>query len=272
LRLISAAVGVLVVAILVSVVCGYLFGWTWTGVSGRTLWDWFQLLVVPAGLAGIAFLFNRWQSLRAQEQEDRRARTDRAIAAENQREEALQKYLDAMTELMLKENLRTSESEDEVRTVARTRTLALLRRLDPERKGLVLRFLSDSGLVDKAKSKIDLEGANLRDAFLYEARLSGTDLSGALVGDAFLAGADLSGADLSCALGGDANLARADLTGANLTGAYLVVANLAFANLNGADLSGADLTGADLFGALADAQTIWPDGFDFAAAQVKVAE
>src|SRR5579871_2306742 len=27
---------------------GYELGWTWTGLSGRTLWDWLELLVLPA--------------------------------------------------------------------------------------------------------------------------------------------------------------------------------------------------------------------------------
>jgi hypothetical protein len=28
-------------------VCGYAFGWTWTGFPGNTLWDWLELCLVP---------------------------------------------------------------------------------------------------------------------------------------------------------------------------------------------------------------------------------
>ena len=32
---------------IVTVIGGYALGWTWTGYSGNTLWDWLQLLIVP---------------------------------------------------------------------------------------------------------------------------------------------------------------------------------------------------------------------------------
>ena len=45
-----------------------------------------------------------------------------------------------MTELLLDKKLRESEV-DEVRAVARARTFTVLRRLDGERKGALIRFL-----------------------------------------------------------------------------------------------------------------------------------
>ena len=65
-----------------------------------------------------------------------------------------------------------------------------------------------------------------------------------------------------------ANLSRADLRGANLSRADLYGANLYGANLYGANLYGADLYGADLRGANASPYTVWPTGFDAAAAGV----
>lgn len=73
--------------------------------------------------------------------------------------------------------------------------------------------------------------------------------------------ANLSNANLSRAI-----LRSANLTGANLSGARLKNAKLINTRLAGADLSGADLTGAKLTGAKYDAATIWPTGFDPAAA------
>ena len=65
-----------------------------------------------------------------------------------------------MAELLLEKKLRTTENK-EVRNVARTRTLAVLRTLDGTRKGIVLRFLKEAGLIDKEKTIVDLEGADL---------------------------------------------------------------------------------------------------------------
>jgi hypothetical protein len=46
-----------------------------------------------------------------------------------------------MTQLMLGNDLRSSEQDSEVRTLAQVRTLKVLRRLGPERTKTVLRYL-----------------------------------------------------------------------------------------------------------------------------------
>ena len=89
------------------------------------------------------------------------------------------------------------------------------------------------------KSRVDLQGADLRDADLLGAYLRGADLQGAN-----LRGADLRDADLR-----DANLRDADLLGAYLRDAYLQGAKLRGAYLRGAYLQGADLRDAYLQGA-----------------------
>jgi hypothetical protein len=80
-----------------------------------------------------------------------------------------------------------------------------------------------------------------------------------IVGDAvsLLAHVDLREADLE-----GLDLTRAVLRNSTLAGAHLAGVCLAEADLRGTDLTGADLTGADLRGTVADATTIWPDGFD----------
>jgi hypothetical protein len=185
---------------------GYVWFGRWTGFSesispavlpnqtfqpAKTLWDWMQLLIIPAILAGGAYWLN--ESARNQEIK---------IASDNRQETALQTYLDNMTELLLDKKLRESEV-DEVRAVARARTLTVLRRLDGERKGALIRFLYEADLIDKDKTVIDL-------------------------GNADLSGANLSGATLI-----GANLRGANLRGANLSWAILIEANLLYANLSG---------------------------------------
>jgi uncharacterized protein YjbI with pentapeptide repeats len=223
--LMVVAITILVVGLLALVIFGYLLRLAWTGFFNKTLWDWLQLLIIPAVLAVGGYLFNFAAS-----------RNEREIASDKQREDALQAYIDKISELLLKEHLGELKLEyEKVRKIARVRTLTILRGLDAERKGSVIQFLHESGLISKDKHIINLSRANLS-----RANLSGADLSGA----------DLSGASLMRANMASVNLSEANLSGADLSEANLFQADLRGANLDYADLSGADLFEADLRGAL----------------------
>src|SRR5437588_6410007 len=125
---------VLVIALLVVIALAYIFNVNVPGLRGKTLWDWLQLLIIPTVLAIGGYIFNLTLSRNEQKSTQLRDQTEREIAADNQREAALQAYLDSMSELLLHENLRNSGAEDEVRKIARVRTLTVLPRLDPKRK------------------------------------------------------------------------------------------------------------------------------------------
>ena len=120
---------------------------------GKTLWDWMQLLFIPVVLAVAGFRFNHRERMAAELRADTerkaaevRAKNERDIAEDDQREAALQAYINEMSELLLHANLRTSMPEDEVRNIARVRTLTALPRLDGQRKGNVIQFLYESVL------------------------------------------------------------------------------------------------------------------------------
>jgi uncharacterized protein YjbI with pentapeptide repeats len=188
---------------------------------GRTLWDWLQLLIIPVVLAVGGYVINLTISRSEQEATKQRAKTERETTEDNQREAALQAYIDKMSELLLERQLRESKPEDEVRTIGRVQTLTVLRRLDAERKGNVLKFLKESSLIDCNKCIVDLRyavlsGANLSGADLRETNLSEADLDEANLSEAYLTGSDLS---------------RAYLIGANLTGVDLSCAKLTDANI-----------------------------------------
>jgi uncharacterized protein YjbI with pentapeptide repeats len=225
-------------------------------LQAKTMWDWMELLLMPLVLAGGALLLTRSRRRMERQRAEANASVERDIATDHQKEEALQAYFDRMADLLLKEKLSRFSPED-VRAVARIRTLTVLRGLDPRRKGLVLLFLKDSGLIDR-EAVIDLCAADLNgtsSAFaslgrvnLSEANLSEADLQGANLGKSYLSGTNLRRANLA-----GANLAGADLFEANLSGADLSYAKLNGANLNGADLRGcrlneANLSDADLSG------------------------
>ena len=270
-KIIIIAIIVLVVGVLALIFLGYWFSWDWIGLNEhigpqlkpyqqyrtkKTLWDWQQLLIVPVVLAIGGYLLNL--ALKRSEQE---------ATADNQRETALQKYIDSMSELLLHEKLRESAEHDEVRNIARVRTLTVLPRLDQERKRSVLQFLRESGLIHKAKKIIDLSGADLHDTTLSNANLDGADLS-----RANLSGANLSGADFYRAILEGANLSGANLSGAILNGADLNGADLSNANLDGADLSRADLSRANLSGANLRGAKLYGDVYGADLGKAKVTE
>ncbi len=300
---------------------------TTTQIYSRTLWDWLGLLIIPAALGVGVFFLNRWEQRRqakiAQEQADRernladkraeldrqltdrRAETDRALALDRLRADRLQAYLDRMTELLLEGGLRRSAPDSEIRGVARTRTLTVLRDLDGARKGSVVSFLRDADLINREPpdtnpiipldwaeldgtllENLDLSERSLSAAYLTNANLHGavlrrTDLSETDLSGADLSGADLTEADLRRALYDDATVwpvgfpyqtsgaagPRAELMGVDLNGAYLSEADLC-----GAILTGAKLQGANLADAKYDDATKWPNGFDPVAAGAKKAD
>ncbi len=205
---------------------------------GKALWDWMQLLIIPAVLVVGGFLLNSTTS-----------RTEREIASDKQREDVLKEYYEKMSELLLHENLRGSAEDAEVRKIARVWTLTVLPRLDKERKRGLLQFLYESGLIEKGKRIVDLSGADLSDADLFVINLSGADLSSANLRKANLFQADLSGANLISTVLTSANLFHANLKGANLEKAFLDGGtDLSFADLSGANLQEAKLKGTNLQG------------------------
>jgi uncharacterized protein YjbI with pentapeptide repeats len=258
-------------------------GWrAWLGVGERrwkkaydeevqpakTLWDWLQLLIVPAILIGVTVVWSAAQTrgdnkredrriAADNKREDRRIAADRAAAKEARRDRTLQAYLNQMSGLMLDKKLLTSDQNDAVRAVARTATLTTLRRLDSSRKSEVVLFLNEARLLDGRigvpvslagahLDDVNLESVDLTNASFAAADLRGADLSDTDLQNAHLAETKLRDADLSYAYLRNASFAAADLRGADLSGARFGRADLSRADLRGADLEDADLTSANL--------------------------
>src|SRR5260370_26894334 len=81
---------VVVVGLIVSLIGGYFFNWTWTGFGPytpptsnfqreKTLYDWLQLAIIPVALAVGVWWLNRVQQ-RDQKLADQRAQTEREAA------------------------------------------------------------------------------------------------------------------------------------------------------------------------------------------------
>ena len=266
-------ISLLLTGILTILVGGYAFHWSWTGFN-KTLWDWMQLLIVPAALAVAGFLFTRIEHRREKAAEQQKAEAEQQAneqkaqwerhfaeqqaAAERfsiqwrletemkqkeeyQREMLLQTYFDRMEVLLMEKGLRHSEPEAEVRHIARARTLATLQRLDLERKTEVFWFLYESRLLGEQNTEriVDVSDADWSSIGLDNAHLEHIDLRDVDLSHASMADTDLTEANLEGAI-----LHQANLQGANLRKTMLRNANLTQANLMGADLTGADLEGA----------------------------
>ena len=217
---------------------GYYFEWKWTGYPKRTPWDWMDLLIVPVVLAIGGYLFTRSENRATQAAAERRAQ-----------EEALQAYLDNMSDMLIpnkdQPSLYKARSGDSLSFVARAQTLTVLPRLDGNRKARIVQFLFESGLIDKDHPILDLSGADLTGADLSRAQLYGT--SGVNLSKADLSGANLSEAELSVVyVTNNIYQVEADLSEANLSEADLSGANLSGANPRGANLSRVTLTGATM--------------------------
>ena len=114
------------------------------GFPHKALWNWLQLLIVPG---------------------------EHEMAVDDQRATLLQAYLDRMSELLLSNQLRESNSTSEVRYIARARTLTALTGLDGSRKGSLIKFLYETSLINaEAGSGI----INLSAATLHEAHVGDT--------------------------------------------------------------------------------------------------
>ena len=191
----------------------YLFfiaGWEWADWTGfgeytdstgkyyyraKTLWDLVELLIVPIVLAIGAWWLNK------SEREN-----EREIAQDNRNQATLEAYFDRMTELFLEKGLQESKEGDTVRSIARTRTLAVLRSVDGKRKRQVLLFLRETKLIG-LQSTISLMWANLSEAELNRVNLPEVNLHRAYLLKTNLVNAILIGA----------NLSMTDLRWANLT-------------------------------------------------------
>jgi hypothetical protein len=137
-------------------------------------WDW----VITWQLANL----ENQRPQQAQKVENQRAEAERELAEQRAEDEALQAYLDQMSGLLLEKDLRTSEEDSEVRTLARARTLTVLERLDPSRKTAVVQFLVEAKLVQRVAGTgpiISLNGDDLSGAYLFSSALNGADLDGA---------------------------------------------------------------------------------------------
>ena len=224
------------------------------GFSKKTLWDWMGLLIVPATLGIGAFLLGKWQT-----------DNERKITRDNQRQAMLETYFDKMADLLLDDNLRTSESGD-VHSIARTRTLILFRQLDGIRKGDALQFLYEAGLISGSEPVVQIIGLNLDGADLSGASIIGINLVGTTCTNTNFKDANLSEAILTGCLFNDSEMQAVNFSGALLDqaiflGCNLVGAQFSEASLNMASFKNSSVTLDQLTEAKSKEDLVMPNGY-----------
>jgi uncharacterized protein YjbI with pentapeptide repeats len=242
--------------------------------------DWLQLLIVPVVLAVVGGTITYANNQVQQDIAEQNNKQQQQLALDKQKDEVLRNYIEDMKGLLLDKDhplLKSKNNDDVSRTIARTLTITTLNQLTSEqenqkdtqgrnhRKALVLRFLSESQLINNEAapsglsivilggstleganfSGASLSGANLEDDNLNGVNLRKSDLSHAILFTADLSGAKLAGANFSDAALNSAKLFNADLTGANLARAKLIDADLSQADLASAKFIDADLSQAN---------------------------
>src|SRR6266568_8585071 len=88
-RVTILTVAIILVVAIALIIVGYQFDWTGfngNNKSGKTLWDWLQLLIIPLVLAIAALLFNLATSRTEQKSTEQHYQNDQKIAADKQRE------------------------------------------------------------------------------------------------------------------------------------------------------------------------------------------
>lgn len=252
-------------------------------ITETAVWKVLDLLIVPAALAlGIWWLNKKQKETELEIAENQRKEdyriaqeknnTEREIAQDRNQQALLDGYFDRMTNLILEKGVKNPDSGNEIRNIARTHTLSVLRNLDGKRKGQVLRFLYESGLVGQP-AIIELHAAEFRETDLIMVPLSvfkdengrspkgwteelitqfvikdydGFPHNVRKAWSASLWQAELRDVDFSGAVFILTKFGYANLDEANFTEAILPLANFEGANLRGASLQGADLRRANL--------------------------
>jgi len=248
--------------LLLIIAIGYAAPLSWVGVkdpeksSLKTLWDWMELLIVPAAISIGIWWLNSRDKRRQVEQARVHRETELQSILEQQRQDALQRYLSDIIALVPRFNVEAARDTSSPIAIARAKTLATLFLLDSDRKAVLIQFLYDMQLITAPDDEnayypiLDIERANLRQANLANASLWRVVLHHADLRGANLQMSILTEADLFRCNASEANFQGAELINCKMNHAKLVAARLVSTNASELKLAFADAREADFSGSL----------------------
>jgi len=242
--------------------------------------DWLNLigvLLIPFVIAAGTLYFTQQITFQQAQTSEQQHQTDIQLAQDQQQETTLEKYLDDMKDLLLNHGLGSYKSVDAVSQVAKVETFTTLRRLDPNRKGILLNFLFQARLISfkvlthsgsRQTNDIDinpiinLSQADLSAAILDFAHLNNFSIVSIsqeincdglvdqtnkdVTQQKFPSIVPVRGIYLEDTNLNGVHMHEAQLSLADLSNASLENADLSFTQMNCVDLSSSDLRGANL--------------------------
>jgi hypothetical protein len=115
--------------------------------GARTIWEWLTILTISAVIAGAALIFTTRQAAQQRELQVQQANDAQELQVQQANDAALQAYLEDMGTSLLEKDLRGADENDDVRLLARARTLIVLDGVSEDRKVRLLNFLSETQLI-----------------------------------------------------------------------------------------------------------------------------
>ncbi len=232
-----------------------LFVWffVWSSQNGLlsfdsiTLWDWLDLLLIPLSLALAGFIFTRSERLRKNNSDNQKLQDSLLIS-----------YLDKMKELVIDRNLSQCNSTDSISLYARAITFTTLTQMSGINKGLMLRFLAETGIINGESPPVNMQGADLDklDFYSFDIHEKWPYLENTYVikGISFnkinLAKANLAYSSFDHISITDSDLSFSFLLGVDFTDASIENCKMYYAKLQEANLTNVNISGSDLRGAM----------------------
>jgi uncharacterized protein YjbI with pentapeptide repeats len=221
---------------------------SWTGFGesvksdklneAKSLWDWLDLLIIPAAIALIGWLFSEIEKSKNNKREEERSQN-----------EIVESFLQTMTNLIIEHGLHDNLNQ-QLLSIVRARINIAVNNLNGARRGQILQFLYESELID-FNPKIKLLGINFQNALLDEIVLGQSEIKGAYfnnasIKNANLKGGNFTGCDFSRANFSNSLLENTDFSYSILSKASLKYIDLTTVNFEGAILNGANLKGSTI--------------------------
>jgi uncharacterized protein YjbI with pentapeptide repeats len=236
----------LATAVIPQLILNFSTFWHWAGFQDKTVWDFLELLIVPALIAvSVAYLS-------IQERKNELIQTEKNNALQREltdirlQEERIENYLQKMTDLLTEKSLNRSKAHDPSRVAARSLTGWILARIHHPRRGFILSFLYEAGLLTTHDPKIVAKNINLSQVYLPNTDLNNINLSGAILVKSNFMWSNLKNSNFSHALINESSFFETDFTNCNFKEANLSGAKMKLCNFTNVDFSNANLRGAVL--------------------------
>lgn len=212
----------------------------WTGFytnikyTKKTLWDWMDLIIIPITIIIISYLFKEYEKNK-----------DSKIEEEKFQNQSMESFIDIISDLIIKNDLLKSNVKNDIFTLIETRIKFVLEILDGSRKGQLLQFLLNIGLI-KPNSKLALNAVNFDNAMLDGIILNNIEIKGVYFRYSSINNSDLSNSNFNGCDFSNANLSNSKVENCDFSYAFFNNACLKNMNLTKVNFEGADLTNANL--------------------------